>query len=152
MTKTNASRKSATRYRRPAEMRPWYKRLRWGDFVVTGLIIVLAIALLLSVPRSLTGEARVAVLSADGRTVYSKPLVELQTAGSFSYESQGYHYTFSYENGRIRFSQADCPDQVCVRTGWVVGSGQMAACVPGHLILKITGRSASNDDIDIIMQ
>lgn len=143
---------NASRYRAP-ERQPWHHRLRWGDFVVTGLVAVLAVALLLSAPRGLAGQTRVAVLTEDGRIVFTKPASELQAAGNFTFEAQGYHYTFTYENGRIRFAKADCPDQVCVRTGWVERSGQVAACVPGHLILKITGPQAQNgDDIDIVMQ
>lgn len=147
-----APEKIASTYR-PSERQPWHQRLRWGDFAITGLVALLAIGLLLSAPRSLAGQARIAVLTEDGRTIFSKSTAELQTAGSFKLEAQGYHYIMSYEGGRIRFAQADCPDQVCVRTGWVERTGQVAACVPGHLILKITGPSAPNgNDIDIIMQ
>ena len=136
----------------PAEAQPWYRRLRWGDFFVTGLIVMLAIVLLLSAPQGLTSQARVAVLTSDGRTIFTRPIAELQSEGSFTHESQGYHYLIAYGNGQIRFATADCPDQVCVRTGWVERNGQVAACVPGHLILKITGPSQPNDDIDIVMQ
>lgn len=140
------------RYHAPGRQ-PWHRHLRWGDFLVTGLIVILAAGLLLSAPRGLAGQTRIALLTEDGRTIFSKSTAELQKAGSFTLEAQGYHYTFSYENGRIRFAQADCPDKVCVRTGWVERNGQVAACVPGHLILKITGPQAqSGDDIDIVMQ
>jgi len=132
---------------------PWYRMLRWGDFVLYGLITVIAVALFIAAPLGGAGNAQIAVLTEDGRIVFSKPLAELQTAGSFPIEALGFHYVIAYENGRIRFQEADCPDQVCVRTGWVSRTGQVAACVPGHLILKITGPSTSGpDDIDIVLQ
>lgn len=132
---------------------PWYRQLRWGDFLMYGLIAALAIGLFLATPLGAAGQAQVAVLTEDGKILFTKPLSELQTAGSFTIEAQGYHYTIAFEGGRIRFAEADCPDKVCVRTGWVSRNSQVAACVPGHLILKITGPVTNGgDDIDIVMQ
>lgn len=135
------------------DRRPWYRQLRWGDFLMYGLITIIAVGLLLAAPLGVAGQTQVAVLTEEGRLLFSKPLTELQQAGSFTVEALGYHYVIAFESGRIRFSEADCPDKVCVRTGWVSRAGQVAACVPGHLILKITGPSTSGiDDIDIVLQ
>lgn len=43
------------------------------------------------------------------------------------------------EKGRIRFEEADCPDKVCVRTGWLTRRGQTAACLPNRTLIKIEG-------------
>lgn len=144
---------SSRSWRNGTDHRPWYKQLRWGDFFMYGLITVIAVSLLLAAPLGVAGQARIAILTEDGKLLFSKSLTELQQAGSFKLEALGYHYVIAYEGGRIRFAEADCPDKVCVRTGWVSRAGQVAACVPGHLILKITGPAANgNDDIDIVLQ
>jgi hypothetical protein len=132
---------------------PWYKQLRWGDLLMYVLISMTAIGLLLSANPSGANTLQIAILSEDGRLLFSKPITELQIAGSFAVEAMGFHYRISYQGGQIRFAEADCPDKVCVRTGWVSRSGQVSACVPGHLILKITGPATnSTNDIDIILQ
>jgi hypothetical protein len=79
---------------------------------------------------------------------------QLQAGGSLELDAGGYHYHIVYEAGRIRFAAADCPDKVCVRTGWISRSGQIAACVPGHLIIKIEGSGSQPtgpDDVDVIV-
>lgn len=135
------------------DRQPWYRQLRWGDFLMYILIATVAVVLFLAAPKGISGQAQVAVLTEDGKVVFQKPVAELQAAGSFEIEAQGFHYVIAYENGKIRFSEADCPDKVCVRSGWVSRTGQIAACVPGHLILKITGPSTNGpDDIDIVLQ
>ncbi|SFG34730.1 hypothetical protein SAMN05660649_01363 [Desulfotomaculum arcticum] len=50
-----------------------------------------------------------------------------------------YHEIVQVEKGRIRFKEADCPDQICVRTGWLQNPGEMAVCLPNKAIVRITG-------------
>ena len=46
-------------------------------------------------------------------------------------------------------ADADCRDQVCVRTGTLTHAGQAAVCLPHRVILKLTG--TSTDGIDAIV-
>ncbi|UWG95501.1 NusG domain II-containing protein [Dehalobacter sp. DCM] len=41
------------------------------------------------------------------------------------------------EKGRIRFKEAECPDQVCVNTGWLKEPGDIAVCLPNKAIIVI---------------
>lgn len=43
------------------------------------------------------------------------------------------------ENGRARFVSSDCPDHLCVNSGWLSQAGQSAACLPAGVVLRITG-------------
>ncbi|HHX17927.1 MAG TPA: NusG domain II-containing protein [Clostridium sp.] len=51
------------------------------------------------------------------------------------------------ENGRIRFYKSNCPDQVCVDSGWISKKGEMAVCLPYKVIIKIEG---VDNEVDII--
>lgn len=48
-----------------------------------------------------------------------------------------YHETVRVEPGRIRFLEADCPDLICVRTGWLQEPGEIAVCIPNKAIITI---------------
>ncbi|EPR12121.1 NusG domain II-containing protein [Ruminiclostridium papyrosolvens] len=56
-------------------------------------------------------------------------------------------------DGRIRFEGSDCPDKVCIKTGWLDKVGQTAACLPNEVFLKIVpqNNNRSDDDIDMII-
>ena len=41
--------------------------------------------------------------------------------------------------GRIRVSEADCPDQVCVRQGWLAGRAAPIVCAPHRLVIAFEG-------------
>ena len=46
---------------------------------------------------------------------------------------------FEIRDGRIAFIKSDCPDQICVRAGFIGQAGQMAACLPNGLVLSLLG-------------
>ena len=52
------------------------------------------------------------------------------------------------DNGRVRIAEADCPDQLCVRTGWVSVAPQQIVCLPYRVVIRII--SATWPDIDEI--
>lgn len=41
--------------------------------------------------------------------------------------------------GKVAVVYADCPNKVCVRTGWRSLSGESIICVPNHIIVRILG-------------
>ncbi len=51
--------------------------------------------------------------------------------------SGSYDETILVEKGRIRFKEADCPDQICVKTGWLEEPGDTAVCLPNRAIVRI---------------
>lgn len=139
---------------------PWYRWLRWGDYFLYILIALVALALFSRGPMlpGSTGVGQSAEITVDGEVVKTIPADQLAQSGSFELDAHGFHYTVDYESGRIRISRADCPDQVCVQTGWVSRQGQVSACVPGHLILSINGAQVpgagdtTEPEVDVIIR
>lgn len=39
----------------------------------------------------------------------------------------------------IRVAASACPQQICVRQGWIRYAGQLIVCVPNKLIITVTG-------------
>ena len=52
------------------------------------------------------------------------------------------------DNGRIRVEEADCPDQICVKTGWLSVTPQQIVCLPYRVVIKIV--AGTPGDIDEI--
>jgi len=51
--------------------------------------------------------------------------------------SQNPAVVFQVKDGAIAFVASDCPDKICVKTGFISHPGQMAACLPNHVVIKI---------------
>ena len=42
------------------------------------------------------------------------------------------------EDGKIGFTHSDCPDQICVHTGFLDKPGYVAACLPNSVVIVIS--------------
>ena len=43
------------------------------------------------------------------------------------------------KNGAIRVIEADCPDQICVKCGWLAGGLTPIVCLPHGLVIELRG-------------
>lgn len=122
------------------------KEVRPGDLLVVLAAVALAVALWTA--SSLTAvRAGGAAVVHDGTVLRTFSAADLAKDATYSFESEGYHYTVRTGGGAIRFEAADCPDKVCVRTGWISHAPQVSACVPGHLLLRVLGDAG---DVDVM--
>ncbi|MBI2502087.1 MAG: NusG domain II-containing protein [Candidatus Latescibacteria bacterium] len=46
---------------------------------------------------------------------------------------------------RARILSSPCPEQRCVLQGWIHRRGEVAACLPNHLVLRIEGQGEAVD-------
>lgn len=54
------------------------------------------------------------------------------------------------EPGRISISEADCPDEICVHTGWIDGPATPIACVPHGLTITVAREGGALDGLDAV--
>lgn len=60
---------------------------------------------------------------------------------------------FEIKNREIRFKSSDCPDKICVNTGFISKPGQAAACLPNKTVIKIVNLgNAMNSGADAFTQ
>ena len=94
-------------------------------------------------------EQRVAVISQNNAEIGRIYLDKYQEPYTIPYSGQ-YPGIIEVNNGKVRFKEAQCPDQVCVHTGWIEKPGEIAVCLPSGIIIKIEGYNQS--DVDIIVR
>jgi hypothetical protein len=63
-------------------------------------------------------------------------------------EDPGGHYNLvEIKDGRVRVKEADCPNQICVKTGWLSKPGQISFCAPNKVKVVIKCQSDRVDTI-----
>ena len=87
----------------------------------------------------------VARITLDGEVIREIPLDEVEESYSFVVESGAGSNTVLVEPGRIRVSEADCPDQVCVNQGFISDGTVPIVCLPHKLIIEILGGGSQFD-------
>ncbi len=81
----------------------------------------------------------VAVVRLDGEEVYRVDLAKVTQSYDYELDTEFGHNTIHIEPGAISVSEADCPDQVCVRQGAITQGGVPIICMPHHLSVRIEG-------------
>ncbi|MEA5010941.1 MAG: NusG domain II-containing protein [Angelakisella sp.] len=114
------------------------KRNRW---ILWGLIIALVLGCLLWMfwPKP-QGLQRIASVWVNGSTVLE---FDLNTTEDDVISLEEYvHHPVSLEvkSGAVRFLESDCPDKICVNTGFLREDGDLASCLPNKVIVTIETR------------
>ncbi len=66
--------------------------------------------------------------------------LDLRQDQEFTIPCAGGYNTVTVKDGRIAVTEADCPDQYCVRQGFC-NSGVEIVCLPHNLVIRFVGDS-----------
>ena len=122
-----------------------------SDILIIAAILLVCVAALLLVRFARGGGSAQAELYRDGALVETVDLATAQE-GRFSLDGvPGVVFALDGSGG-IAFAESDCPDPVCVHTGWLRSPGQLAACLPNGLYLKIVSDTdGAGNEPDIVL-
>ena len=112
------------------------------DFVLIAIILLTGF-LILGIRAGTSG------LYAEIQSAHGTTRVSLKTDRVF-YLPGIPNVIFEIRNGQIAFIESDCPDQICVRSGFLGRTNQTAACLPNHMLLFI--QSENDTEIDIFVR
>jgi hypothetical protein len=118
-------------------------KLKVGDFFIAAVIVVIAVVNL-ALFTFKSSDHTSAVIIRDGKVARTIDLSSLTKKVTVQFTGK-YRIVIAAENGRICFAEANCPDKVCVHTGWISKPGQSAACLPARIIIKVTAGKIAAD-------
>ena len=117
--------------------------VRRRDALLIGALLAVAFAVWVYGQQLRGGEAGHAEVVYRGVVVRS---VSLDSPGRFSIPELP-EVEFETRNGAAAFVHSNCPDQVCVNTGWLRIPGDFAACLPNQVLLSIPAEDNGLDAI-----
>ena len=94
-------------------------------------------ALLLLQDRAISSPS--ARITRDGVLLEEIDLEQVMEPYSLLLQDERGSNTVLVEQGRIRISEADCPDQICVNQGYISDGTVPIVCLPHKLIVEIVG-------------
>ena len=111
-------------------------------FLLLGAAAVSAAFLLL---RGRGEDRPVARITRDGVLLEEIDLTTVDQPYTLTFEDESGRNVVTVEQGRIRVSEADCPDQVCVNQGWISDGTVPVVCLPHKLMIEIVGGGGELD-------
>jgi hypothetical protein len=122
--------------------------MTWADKLLCGLLLLLSAGgIAVSFYLFPATGTQLAEISVDGtvvRTVTLRPGYheEFRIGGSEHYD------VIEIDGSRVRVKEADCPDQICVKTGWIRTAPQQIVCLPWRVVVRV--KAVASTDIDDI--
>lgn len=99
------------------------------------LIAVVAVCLVLSCWLLRPTQATAVEVWSDGALIQTLPLT---TDTEVRVESAGGVNIVTVREGKVAVTEADCPDEYCIKRGFCSGGTQIV-CLPNRLVLKFVG-------------
>ncbi len=106
-----------------------------ADLILLGVLVTLALSSYFALD-SISGDGDVVIVEVQDRVVQK---LKLNEPGDFAIQGIEGQVHLKVDNGRVAIVEADCPNRICVRTGWRFRSGEVIVCVPNKTIVRILG-------------
>ncbi len=111
-------------------------KTRTWILILTAVAMASAAACLFLLFGKSTGQT--AQVIRDGEVLYEINLSAVEEPYSFTVTGKdGGVNVIEVEPGRIRVSDADCPDRICVHQGWLSTQSVPVVCVPHRLMIRL---------------
>ncbi len=121
---------------------------KWDKVLIISVIFFSVLGMFYVKSISTNNDNLYLVLEVDGKPYKTISLDTSQKNQIFSVETATGKNIIEVEGNKVRIKEADCKDQLCVKTGWLSKSNQISICLPNRVSIKLIG--GKNDDVDII--
>ncbi len=117
--------------------------LKIGDYVI---IIFFLTAIVFSFQK----VKKLSFDSVEIVTPYKKIVLPLGKNRIIKIKGKLGYMTVEIYNKMVRVKESNCPNKICVKTGWISHNGEYIACVPNGVLIKLIYRKKENKNVDFI--
>ncbi len=117
------------------------KLLKKGDIIIAAAVLLAAA--LFAIPKLTSSDKLTAEIYVDG---VLERTVDLSDSENYSFSPKSKpNVTINVGDGAIWFSQADCKDKLCIKSGKLTSGGQTAACLPERVVVSVVSDKNKTD-------
>ncbi len=113
-----------------------------NTIILVSAVVVVSLAVVVFQMIFLKKEGTYALVQVQQEQRYR---LDLQKETELVVEDETGFNKIKVKDGAIAVTEADCPDKVCVRTGYISKTGEVIACLPHELTVTISGADAKED-------
>lgn len=118
-------------------------------YILLGITLLLAVSILgvYLFKTHFSKPGTVAVITQNGTLLHQIDLNNVDTTYEFTVSAGDYQYNIIYvEKNQIRVMNANCPDKLCVKSGILSHTEDIAVCLPHGLFIEIKEGQAGEID------
>lgn len=119
---------------------------------VLGLLVISCLAAMFIIMKQQPTDGQIATIKLDGQVIRQIDLSKVEEPETISIDNKrGGINTIHVEHGKIGFTEANCPDQLCVSQGYITNSLLPAVCLPNGVVIEISSPS-DTPSLDAIVE
>ena len=115
-------------------------------FVIIFAVILVICSITALCMYNFENNSQTVVIESDGKVIRIISLNEVSSPYSIDIEYNGRHNIVAVDKNYISVTDADCPDNVCVKHGELKNKFSPIVCLPNRLIIKYSDK---NEEIDV---
>lgn len=112
------------------------------DIILVLVMLAVAMMALLIINYGVKKKGTYAVVKVDGQELYKLELDKDTTIDVAGY--QGGLNRIEVKTGKVSMTEADCPDELCVKTGKISRTGETIVCLPHRVVIEIKSTQGGN--------
>lgn len=121
-------------------------------YIIIGIVVfIIIVTAIIYIPKWFSkANGSTAIITKDGFEIERIDLDLVDEPYEFTVESKGSGYNTIYvEKNKIKFIDANCPDKLCVKTGGLTYSNDIAVCLPHGVFIEI--ESDTEGEVDSLL-
>lgn len=122
--------------------------MKKGDYILIVLLILVSVGSFFFMRIPSSGAEKTAIVKVDGQIVKEIPFTQENVGKHFVIESKYGRNVVEMEADRVHVIEADCPDKLDVKQGYIEREGQMIVCLPNRMTIEIR---EDKDDLDAVV-
>lgn len=115
-----------------------------GDRILFVLLLILSFLGIFFIREVIPGTEGVTI-EVEGKVKYKYPLEDDR---SIRVEGSRGHLTVEIKDGRVRVTDASCPNRLCEYQGWVTNG--VIVCLPNRITITVGGHKSKEKSVDAV--
>lgn len=123
------------------------------DIILVGIILLISLSAfgIIQFIQSQNDSDSMVIIKNNGETVKTFPLTE-RTDEVFRFEDEEEVNVVVIKDNIVNISEANCRDQICVKTQSITSSGEIIVCLPHKFTVEIFSENTDDDSLDSIAE
>ncbi len=140
-------------YRERAKGKVASKVVKKWDIIIIALLIIVSFIPYTIFRTFILKDTHIvyAKITVDGKNYDKIKLTGHKGKEEFVIQTEAGYNKVIIEEEKIGIIEADCPDKVCIRPGFISKPGQSLICLPHKLSISIEGNADEENEIDIMV-
>ena len=127
--------------------------MRKNDIILIGIILLMSLSAfgVLKFMQSQNNSDRMVIIKNNGEIIKTFPFSE-RTEEVFYFEDGDEVNVVVIKDGIVTVSEANCRDQICVKTQSISRSGEIIVCLPHKFTVEIFSENTDDNALDSIAE